>query len=110
MTERRIPLSKITAVWNDHRLNISQVAAELGICKTTLHKWKTALRLPPRPCHPRGRKWSQVNNVEFTRLWQRGDRVVDLARHFDRSPPTISKIARRLNLDQRSRNVRKATA
>jgi transposase len=101
MTAARIPLARIRAAWIDPRMSQAEAAASIGVARRTLRKWAHMLELPPRTNRPKGARPAEIDQAELTRLWQRGDRIVDIAAHFKRTPATISTAAKRIGLPPR---------
>jgi AraC-like DNA-binding protein len=111
ITEKIIPIAAVRSVWTDHSLTIARAADRLGVSRNTLARRAAAFGLPARPQHPCGRRPAKVDPDTFIAIWNRGDRLIDMSRHFDRAPETISKIAKRMGLPRRGKGfVRGAAA
>lgn len=83
-------------------MNYQDIAKELGISKGFLRNIRRKLGLPVRQCKIIPNKFQKESiRSEFTQMWENGEKVVRIARHFKVSNATIYNAAKSMGLCSR---------
>lgn len=92
MTDKRIPIAVIRAVWLDSSLTAKQAGEKIGMSRNSLSKRAKALGLPKRRVgHP-----ARLEGPVFIAMWNAGCSSHAIAQHFKCHRLSVCQAARRL--------------
>lgn len=90
-------VERLRQMWADGATT-DEVAAELGVNRTTVHRWRQKLELPAR------REYDRMGKLapEFRRLWTKGATYSEIRAELGITDPTISQWRKELGLPGRA--------